>query len=114
MPTGATHFRLVNAVSAISDYAFNAEPSVYEPKVADQNGVSGMSYTDYLNVKVPTEAISLKVKLLNDLEPSADVAVLNAVGIEFFQHLSRTRFGKVGNYYYLFASVNAMQLVDVF
>jgi hypothetical protein len=57
-------------------------------------------------VKVPTEAISLEAKLLNDLEPSADVAVLNAVGIEFFQ--------KVGDNYYLFASGNAMQLVDVF
>jgi hypothetical protein len=106
VPNGATHFRLFNAVSAISDYVFNAEAAVYEPKVADQNGVSGMAYTDYLDVKVATEAISLEAKLLNDLEPSADVAVLNAVGVEFFQ--------KVGDNYYLFASGNAMQLVDVF
>ncbi len=106
VPTGATHFRLVNAVSAISDYVFNAESAVYEPKVAGQNGVSGMAYTDYLNAKVATEAISLEAKLLNDLEPSVDVAVLNAVGVEFFQ--------KVGDNYNLFASGNAMQLVDVF
>ncbi len=46
VPTGATHFRLVNAVSAISDYVFNAESKVYEPKVVDQNGVSGMAYLE--------------------------------------------------------------------
>ena len=85
---------------------FNAESKVYEPKVADQNGVSGTAFTDYIDVKLPTEAISLEAKLLNDLEPSADVAVLNAVGVEFYQ--------KVGDNYYLFASGNAMQLVDVF
>lgn len=106
VPSGATHFRLVNAVGAISDYAYNQESNTYEPKVSDQNGVTGMAYTDYLDVKTPTEAIALEAKLLNDLEPAADVAVLNAIGIEFFQ--------KVGDNYYLFASGNAMQLVDVF
>lgn len=106
VPSGATHFRLINAVAAISDYAFNEESGGYEAKVPGEDGVIGMAQTDYISVSGLTAEIVLEAKLNNDLEPSADVAVLNAVGIEFFQ--------KAGADYYLFASGNALRLVDVF
>ncbi len=106
VPSGASHFRLVNAVAAVSDFVFSPETNGYEPKEADQNGVTGTAYTDYLDVTKETPETKLEAKFLNDMEPKADVAVLNAVGVEFFQ--------KVGDNFYLFASGNAMQLVDVF
>ena len=106
VPSGSSHFRLVNAVAAISDYAYNAETGTYEPKDAEQNGAVAFQYSDYLSTKVDTGAISLEAQFGGGLVPSADVSVLNALGIEFYQ--------KVGDNYYLFASGNALQLVDVF
>jgi hypothetical protein len=106
VPSGASHFRLVNAMAAISDYAYNAETCTYEPKDAEQNGAVVFQYSDYLSTKGDTGAISLEAQLGGGLMPSADVSVLNALGIEFYQ--------KVGDNYYLFASGNALQLVDVF
>jgi len=106
IPSGVSHFRFVNAVAAISDFALSAETGSYEPKNPDQNGVTGTAFTEYLDVTKATDDINLEATFLNDMEPKPDVAVLNAVGVEFFQ--------KVGENYYLFASGNAMQLVDVF
>jgi hypothetical protein len=106
IPSGVTHFRLVNAVAAISDFALSAETGSYEPKEPDQNGVTGTAFTDYLDVTKATDDINLEATFLNGMEPKPEVAVLNAVGVEFFQ--------KVGDNFYLFASGNAMQLVDVF
>ena len=106
IPSGVSHFRLVNVVAAISDFALSTETGSYEPKVPEQNGVTGTAFTDYLEVTKETDDINLEATFLNGMEPKAEVAVLNAVGVEFFQ--------KVGENYYLFASGNAMQLVDVF
>ncbi|MBI1226874.1 MAG: hypothetical protein GC192_16700 [Bacteroidetes bacterium] len=106
VPSGASHFRLVNAVAAISDFALSAETGSYEPKEADQNGVTGTAFTNYLDVMKETDEINLEATFLNGMEPKPEVAVLNAVGVEFYQ--------KVGDNFYMFASGNAMQLVDVF
>lgn len=106
VPSGATHFRLINAVAAVSDYAFNVESGGYEAKVPEEDGVMGIAQTDYIPVGAVTPEIVMESKLQNDLEPAADVSILNAVGIEFFQ--------KAGSEYYLFASGNALRLVDVF
>ncbi len=106
VPSGASHFRLVNSVAAISDYAFSPETGNYEPKNAEQNGMTGTAFSDYIEVNKEAPDVSLEARFLNDMEPAAEVSVLNAVGIEFYQ--------KVGENFYLFASGNAMQLVDVF
>jgi hypothetical protein len=106
IPSGVTHFRLVNAIATISDYEFKTETKAYEPKVAAENGVVDIKYTAYLAVDADTGAISLEASFPGALAPAADVSVLNAVGIEFYQ--------KVGDVYYLFASGNALQLVEVF
>ncbi len=106
VPSGASHFRKVNAVAAISDYALSQETGNYKPKNADQNGITGTAYTDYLDVLKEAEEVHLEAKFLNDMEPAAEVSVLNAVGIKFSQ--------KIGDNYYLFASGNTMQLVGMF
>ena len=106
IPSGATHFRLVNGVATISDYEFKPETKAYEPKVAAENGVVDIKFTNYLPVDADTGAVSLEAKFPNDLAPATDVSVLNVVGIEFYQ--------RVGSSQYLFASGNALQLVDVF
>lgn len=106
IPSGATHFRLINAVAAISDYQYVAETNTYEPKEAEQNGVADIRQTEYFPLDTNTPDVALETVFPNDMKPKEEVAVLNAVGIEFYQ--------KVGDIYYVFASGNALQLVEVF
>ena len=106
-PAGATHFRLINAVSVISDFAFNANTGVYEPIQPELNETSNVAYSAYLDLKadiaVPTVLASA---LPGDPEMTDDVTVLNSVGIEFYQ--------KAGNDYYLFNAGHALKIQSTF
>lgn len=105
-PNGATHFRLVNAVSVLSDYAFNSTSGVYEPLDSVNNELSNIAYSDYLSLDAATGVVSVASILPGSPVLSDDVSVINALGIEFYQ--------QVGSEYYLFSSGNAMKIQKIF
>jgi hypothetical protein len=104
-PAGATHFRLLSAVSIVSDYAYNASTKVYEPLEPDlneQNSVVYMPYTDFssadLQMTVNNSIASLPTM-------TGDVSLIVCIGIEFYQ--------QVGVNYYLFSSGNALKVHSI-
>lgn len=106
-PAGATHFRLINAVSVISDFAFNATTGIYEPIQAELNEISNVSYSAYLDVKLDIAAPTIVESALpGDPQITNDVTVLNSVGIEFYQ--------KAGNDYYLLNAGHALKIQSTF
>ena len=86
-PDGATHFRMINALSVLSDFTYNANSKSYEPTDIELNELSKVSYSDYLDVKtVLDQGISLTctLDLPDGLELNPGVSVLNSIGIEFY------------------------------
>ena len=106
-PAGATHFRLINAVSVISDFAFNATTGIYEPIQPELNEISNIAYSEYLDIKLDIAApTGLASALPGAPEMTDDVTVLNSIGIEFFQ--------KAGNDYYLLNAGHALKIQGTF
>ena len=106
-PTGTTHFRLINTVSVLSDFAYNATSGAYEPIDIENNEASTITYSDYLDLATATTAATTVTAELDGTPTlSADVSVINAVGIEFYQ--------KVGTDYYLLNSGNALKINNIF
>ena len=106
-PAGATHFRIIHALSALSDFAFNATSGMYEPIEANLNEVNRIAYSAYLPldeaVSVPLE---ITATLPGDPVMTENMSVLESVGIEFFQF--------VNGEYYLFNSGNALKVQRIF
>jgi hypothetical protein len=106
-PAGATHFRLINAISVISDYAYNSTSNIYEPVNAALNELSDVAYSGYLDLATPIATLTtITATLPGSPTMTADVSVLNSVGIEFYQ--------KVGSDFYLFNSGNALKIQTIF
>jgi hypothetical protein len=106
-PAGATHFRLINAVSVISDFVFNATTGIYEPIQPDLNEISNVAFSAYLDLKVETAAPTVLASALpGEPELTDDVTVLNSVGIEFYQ--------KAGTEYYLLNAGHALKIQSTF
>ena len=102
-PSGATHFRLINALSVISDFVYNATTHIYEPIAPESNELSNVAYSNYLDLN--TEIISptlIESALSSMVGIVPDVTVLNSVGIEFYQ--------KVGTGFYLLNSGHALKI----
>ena len=106
IPAGATHFRIINAISVLSDYEFNTTTKVYEPKDASLNELKDVQYSAYLSVDAMTSLISLVATLPGSPTMTPDVSVLNSLGIEFYQ--------EVGSNYYVFAQGNALKISEIF
>lgn len=94
-------------MSVVSDFAYNATTGIYEPLNSALNEISNVEYSEYmdLNATIPG-AISLTSTLPGSPTLTADVTVLNSVGIEFYQ--------KVGANYYQFNTGNALKIQNVF
>jgi hypothetical protein len=106
-PAGATHFRLINAISVVSDFAFNAQSGAYEPVDTALNELSNITYSDYIDLSAPVASTTTVTSTLpGSLPLTTDVSVLNSIGIEFYQ--------KVGVNYYLFNSGNALKVQEIF
>jgi hypothetical protein len=105
-PPGATHFRLINALAVVSDFAYNSTTSTYEPTQPTFNELSDVAYSGYLDLTAATPATTVTSTLTTPGAMPADVTVLQAVGIEFYQ--------KVGANYYQFSSGNCLKIVDAF
>lgn len=106
-PAGATHFRLINAVSVISDFAYNENTKIYEPVDPALNETSNVEYSDYLDLKTDIAADTVLTSTLpGDAEINDNVTVLNSIGIEFLQ--------KAGNDYYLLNAGHALKIQTSF
>ena len=107
IPSGATHFRLVNALSVLSDYAFNATTKVYEPIEPTLNETSKITYSDYIELESSVAApLSVESILPGNPTMTADVSLISCVGIEFYQ--------KVGANYYIFSVGNSLKIKNIF
>ena len=106
IPSGATHFRIINAISVISDFVFNPATGSYEPDEPLLNEISNISYSPYIPVDTVTTLVDVVATLPNAPTISTNVAVLGSIGIEFYQ--------QVGVNYYLFNAGNAMKIQEVF
>lgn len=106
IPSGATHFRIINALSVISDFVYNAATGAYEPAEPVLNEVSDIAYSAYIPVDAVTSLIDVTATLPGAPTLTVNVAVLGSIGIEFYQ--------QVGSNYYLFNAGNAMKVQEVF
>ena len=106
IPSGATHFRIINAVSVISDFVYNSATGSYEPAEPVLNELSNIAYSDYTPVDVVTALIDVTATLPGAPTLTTNVSVLGSIGIEFYQ--------QVGANYYLFNAGNAMKVQEIF
>ena len=95
IPNGATHFRVVNHLSVISDYAYSEENGLYEP-LGDMNGMSVFGYSKYCAIwtDFSTEIV---VSFPENRFLSDDVCVMQCYGIEFVVISGQTEFLPIGN-----------------
>ena len=106
VPSGATHFRMINSFSVISDFVFNAATGAYEPADAELNEISNIAYSDYTPVDAVTPVIQITATLPNAPIMNANVTAIGCIGIEFYQ--------QVGTNYYIFNAGNALKIHDLF
>lgn len=107
-PAGATHFRFVITVSAISDFVYNTDTKQYEPANADLNAKNtvfrmpeiqlggGGTISANNSVELPSSITTL----------TDDTSLIACIGIEFLQDVGGTK--------YLLSSGNALKIVDIF
>lgn len=105
-PSGATHFRLITSLSVVSDFEYNATTNSYDPMDADLNEVNNIQYSGFLDLFAPVPYTTLTATLPGGVVPTANVTVLQCIGIEFYQ--------QVGTNYYLFSSGNCLKVEDAF
>jgi hypothetical protein len=106
IPAGATHFRIINALSVISDFVYNTDTTSYEPAEQTLNEVSNIAYSTYIPIDAVTTAIDVTATLPDSPTLPANVSVLGSIGIEFYQ--------EVGSNFYLFNAGNALKIQDVY
>ena len=105
-PSGATHFRILQALAVVSDFAYVDSTGTYEPVDPDNNELVEISYSAYLPLDTVTANTVVTSTLPGTPTLTADVSVLQCLGIEFFQ--------KVGPNYYLFNSGNCLKIQEIF
>jgi hypothetical protein len=105
VPGGATHFRIILAIGTISDFAFDSITRKYGPVDGAMNSLSAVTYGTAEVVNSAHVSYSLTASLAGAPVLPADVSLMVAVGIEFFQQVNAVD--------YLLSQSNGMQLVDV-
>lgn len=106
-PAGATHFRLIQALACISDFAHNATTKIYEPIDQANNELANVAYSGYIDLSAPVATSTVVTATLPGSPTlTADASVLQCIGIEFYQ--------KVGANYYLFNSGNCLKIQEIF
>ena len=82
VPKGATHFRIQNHLSIISDYSYDEGNRRYEP-LSLLNAKSAFAYSKYTPVDAPlTEVVKAAYPI--DTLLDEDCSVIQSVGIEFY------------------------------
>lgn len=106
-PAGATHFRLVNAITVLSDFAYNATTKAYESIEPTLNETSKITYSDYIELgSLVAAPLTVESVLPGTPTMTADVSLISCVGIEFYQ--------KVGANYYIFSVGNSLKIKNIF
>ena len=104
VPKGATHYRVQNHVSIISDYTYDEANRRYEP-LSQLNTKSAFAYSEYTPVGTAlTDEIVAAFPL--GTTPGDDDSVIQCVGVEFYQ--------KSGLDTYLPLKGSSMKVIDVF
>ena len=82
IPKGATHFRVQNYLSSISDYSYSETTHRYE--AIDQfNSQSAFKYSEYTKIDTAL-TVELKAEYPVGTLISEDCTIIQSVGIEFF------------------------------
>ena len=105
-PVGASHFRLVGALSVVSDFVYNATDLRYEASDPILHGIGSTVRSAEIPLIGAYAGQVLTVSLPPGVNPGAGVGVAGCIGIEFLQLINGT--------YYLFAEGNALQLQVLF
>ena len=104
VPAGATHYRVQNHVSIISDYTYVEANRRYEP-LSQLNTMSAHEYSAYTPVGTAlTDEIVAAFPV--GTTPGDDDSVIQCVGIEFFQ--------KSGATSYVPLKGSSMKVIDIF
>ena len=104
VPKGATHFRIQNHLSIISDYSYSEGNRRYEP-LSLLNSKSAFAYSEYTPVKTSlTEVVKAAYPIATVLDK--DFTVIQSIGIEFYV--------KTGGDVYLPLKGSSMLVNDVF
>ncbi|MEI7597531.1 MAG: hypothetical protein WCK02_17415 [Bacteroidota bacterium] len=106
-PIGATHFRLIGAISVVSDYIYDSATKKYLPTSPALNGLNNVSYSSYFDLnQAITGTTTITTALPGSPTMTTDTSVLSCIGIEFYQ--------KVGLNYYTFSANNALKIGSIF
>ncbi len=106
-PRGATHIRLVNVVTVLSSFQYNASTKKYEPTDVLNNSKNALNASGFIPLGGMAEtatALIAQVPGLNGLLDSS--ALISCIGIEFYQETSGSM--------YLLSSGNAMKIQAVY
>lgn len=82
IPQGATFYRLLNHLSAISDYTYSELTRQYEP-LSGLDGANAFKYSEYTPVETAL-TIELKAEFPVGTLVDDDCTILECVGIEFY------------------------------
>jgi hypothetical protein len=82
VPEGATHFRLLNHISVVSDYSYAELTRKYEP-INPLDSESVFKYSEYTSVEASLTA-ELKAEFPAGTIVGEDCTILQCVGIEFY------------------------------
>jgi len=82
IPKGATHYRLLNHLSAISDYTYSELTRQYEP-LSGLDATNAFKYSEYTPVETAL-TVELKAEFPVGTVIGDDCTILECVGIEFY------------------------------
>jgi hypothetical protein len=81
-PRYATHFRILNHLSIVSDFVFSKADQRYKP-LSHLNGISVMGYSDYIDSYTQKD-IEIEVSFPPEVCPWENDTVIQCYGIEFY------------------------------
>ncbi len=106
-PTGATHFRLANSTSILSNYLYSTTHKKYNPTDPTIDGLNIVQYSGYIPVSgMVGSTTTITSTIVGAPIMTLTAGLMGCIGIEFFQFVN-------GNYYLLNAE-NAMRIDNVF
>lgn len=81
-PRSATHFRILQHLSIVSDFVFSKADQRYKP-LSHLNGISVMGYSDYIDSYTEKD-IEIQVSFPEEVCPWENDTVIQCYGIEFY------------------------------
>jgi hypothetical protein len=105
-PKGATHFKLILIAATLSNYNYNPELKTYLPVESALNGISKTANSNIHPLKTKIEAdVTLQIHFNFTNPLPTTVAIVNAIGIVFYQEINQQ--------FYQLTTGNAMKIASV-